>query len=110
LAAVRELFGHPDGLTALYPKMSSAGHDSTQIAAPQRAANQASESHTSRSSRFKNRAVLRGNRKVLFALFLLSFIACSYFIIVAAVGLGDHQHGGEQSPDHHAVPSSSTAS
>jgi hypothetical protein len=66
------------------PKMLYAGQKNTQIAAPQRATNQASESQTSTSSRLTNRRLARrANRKVP-VLFLLSFIACSCFIIAPA--------------------------
>jgi hypothetical protein len=51
-----------------------------------------------------NRLAFRPTRKVS-ALFSLSFIACSFFIIVAAAT----QHRGLRTPEHHAVSSSSTA-
>jgi hypothetical protein len=57
--------------------------NSPQIAAPQRATNQAIESQTSTSSRFTNQLARRANRKVS-VLFLLSFIACSCFCIAPA--------------------------
>ena len=44
--------------------MLSAGQNSTQIAAPQSATNQASESQKSRSSRFMNRLARRADRKM----------------------------------------------
>jgi hypothetical protein len=47
LAHLDRLSAGPKG----YPKMLYAGQNSTQIAAPQRATNQASESQTSTSSR-----------------------------------------------------------
>ena len=64
--------------------LSDQSQKNTQIAAPQRATNQASESQTSTSSRLTNRRLARrANRKVP-VLFLLSFIACSCFIIAPA--------------------------
>ena len=73
--------------------------NSTKIAAPQRATNQASESQTRTSSWFMNRLARRANREVS-VLLLLPFIACSCLLFVAA--------GGEQPPDHHPA-SASTA-
>ena len=60
--------------------MFYAGENNTQIAAPQRATSQASESQTSRSSWFMIRLAL--------VLFLLSFILAHASLFVAAVDVG----------------------
>ena len=58
-------------------KLLFAGQNNTQIAAPQRATNQASESQTRTSSRF---TIARHSGRKVSASDLLSFIGCSCFI------------------------------